>query len=303
MTDLYVYPNQLRTAIASHQVLRGPIGNEDETVYSEWKKQPGDYLYLHPYWYTFDEASTLVLVGRGAVKLANPYGTPTTTEDMRIDLETLLDMPIGEKVGVTYGELNSMMVFTTNSDEPEKMFHPGDYICLDVWLYQVNKKMILAPVGRTQSPWRNERIDECLALIHQHNPSLANGGLYLASEDAWGVRQDLEHERRNYDGALPNVSPLPLNVPSSARDKTVERIMDTFKKELLSRKRKPVIGDHIKVVTPEGYKVEAHCVPDPGLVAYDPSKGKPFVLAVTIYNPDGTKLIDGPDMPTAPVVA
>ena len=81
--------------------------------------------------------------------------------------------------------------------------------------------------------------------------------------------------------------------PTGAKEQLIQRLMTAFSNELKERRPIPKLGDHIQAVfnvSGGRYTIEADCVPDPGILKYDPAKGKPFVLALSIFGPDGERL-------------
>jgi len=79
------------------------------------------------------------------------------------------------------------------------------------------------------------------------------------------------------------------------KDQLIQRLMNAFSQELSGRRPIPKIGDHIEATfkvssSGERYTVQADCIPDPGVLKYDPAKGKPFVLAISIFDQDGKRL-------------
>jgi hypothetical protein len=271
--ELYVYPYPIRTCAAT---TNNP-DNPDKAELASWEhKKAGEYLYLHPNWYIWDQQGKLLLVGKSTLK-SESGKVHASMDDMRLELEMLTNMPLNKKLTVKLATMNSMIVLTSNPDEPEHMFHPGAHVVVARHLYKVDKKGVLRPVGELHGEYRHELISECLLMMGVPDTCDLN----IAPDYQWKDRSPFDDEEKE-------------NKPET-EEEIIQYMMDGFNYHLKRQKKLPVVGDHFVVTSPEGHKLEAYCLPieDTDIVPVHPIHGKPaYKMAVKIFNPDGTTLFE-----------
>lgn len=262
--ELYIVPGSLQTIVA-----KTASTHLEEEEGREWEKKPGDYLYLHPYWYTFDAESKLELVMRIAGKI--DLEAPSSLEVLRLELETSIDLPMSSTCEVIRVELNSMVIISDSPDEPEHMFHTFDYAIFGGWLYQANERGILFSVGRVPSQYRNKSVEQALDLVKRHNPKFLRAMVNWPPERAWKFGDDKDAKETS--------------------EELTQSLISAFYRRLNSEGKRPKIGDHIVMKTSDGYKLEVYCVPPPSDM---PARSGciSFCFAMKIYDPEGNVLSD-----------
>jgi len=115
----------------------------------------GEYLLLFPYWYRVNDTGSFECVGKSTIAsmkfVAVSNGTakrfPIIEYRLRLDLEATLGMKLDRDLVWVEIALNSMYVLTEDVNEPEEMFHVGDYVQLMNFLYKVDRAGRLQLVG------------------------------------------------------------------------------------------------------------------------------------------------------------
>lgn len=269
--ELYVYPYPLKTLSAS---MLDP--DRDYAEYTPWEqKKAGEYLYLHPFWYVYDDQGKLCLVGKTNVKTNKNDKIDVDLDEMRLELEMLLHMPIAQRLTLIGAIMNSMMILTVNPEEPAHMFHSGSHVVVASWLYKVDKKGVLQSVGKCQSSYRGAKIDECL--------------LMMGVQSGCDVNIAPDHEWKN----LTSIEEEPMIRRPAKKEDLIHSLIDGFKDQIDKQEKLPKIGDEITATTTDGYKVVAYCIPGDENAPVHPEYGKAsFAMAIRIYNPDGTVLTE-----------
>lgn len=143
--DYYIVIDELGVIAFVHQ--------DANEKYADFILHEGDYLLCYPHWYRGDANGSLQYVGKTSLG-AEGEEAPPDVDELRMDLEMLLGMPLGQDLQPT-GVMLAMMHF---SEYKESAFGPGDYVRLSWHLYRVNEHGIFEHLGKHEGGSTHELI-------------------------------------------------------------------------------------------------------------------------------------------------
>jgi hypothetical protein len=104
--------------------------------------QAGDHLLLYPHWYTVSQQGSFQVLGNTSVSPQNVARTPV--DDWQLEVETLLDAPLGQRLRARQVDLTYMVLFDPfllawHEDIPS-CFPAEAYVYVKPFFYHTDKQ-------------------------------------------------------------------------------------------------------------------------------------------------------------------